>query len=199
MYLVVGLGNPGPKYERTRHNVGFMAVERLAVVTGAPPFKDKWKGRTTKGSLAGEDVLLLQPLTYMNLSGESAQPAMAFHRIPIERIVVVHDELDLPFGEVRIKVGGGTAGHNGLKSMVQHCGPDFVRVRMGIGRPQKGSTESYVLGEPSPDERPFVPDLVERAAKAVAAIVEKGPQAAMNALNGSATKPSKSAKQGPAT
>lgn len=189
MYLVVGLGNPGSKYEKTRHNLGFMVVDRLVDRLSCGPMKDKFKGRWAKAVVGREDVVLLEPLTYMNLSGESVQAAMQFFRVEISKVVAIHDELDLPWGEVRVKVGGGTAGHNGLKSMVQHCGgPEFVRIRMGIGRPEKGSTESWVLGEPSSVERAELPGFVDRGADVAMSVVEIGAAAAMNRWNGAAAR-----------
>lgn len=185
MLLVAGLGNPGPKYAGNRHNVGFMVVERLAERWGVGAFRDKFKGRFAKGSFAGQDVGLLEPLTYMNLSGESVQKALAFFKVGLDELIVVHDELDLPFGQLRIKVGGGTAGHNGLRSIVAQCGGNgFTRVRVGIGRPRSGSVEGYVLSDFNSDERATLPDVVDRAAEMVEAIVDKGPRAAMNALHG---------------
>ncbi|MBW2507411.1 MAG: aminoacyl-tRNA hydrolase, partial [Deltaproteobacteria bacterium] len=136
-HLIAGLGNPGPKYANNRHNVGFMVVDELRRRWGASAFRDKFKGEFTKVRVGSDEVVLLKPLTYMNLSGESVQAAMRFFKVPLEQVVCVHDELDLEFGVVRLKVGGGTAGHNGLRSMVQHCGgPGFVRCRVGIGRPR---------------------------------------------------------------
>lgn len=184
MHLVVGLGNPGPRYEKTRHNLGFMVVDRLVERLACAPLKEKFKGRHAKAVLGPHDLVLLEPMTFMNLSGESVQAAMQFFRVDLGRVICVHDELDLPFGELRIKVGGGTAGHNGLRSMVQHCGgPEFVRIRMGIGRPPKGTTEAYVLGEPTPSERAELPDFVDRGASAVLAVVEKGTGPAMLAFH----------------
>ncbi len=183
MFLVVGLGNPGPKYQKNRHNVGFMVVERLASRAGASGWKDKWRGRHVKASLGAHDVVLVEPLTYMNLAGECVQPTAAFFRVEPKAIICVHDELDLDFDVVRIKVAGGTAGHNGLKSMVQHIGPDFIRVRMGIGRPPKGATESWVLGDFGPDERPWLDAFVDRAADAVEAIIREGVGPATNRVN----------------
>ncbi len=185
MLLVAGLGNPGPKYAGNRHNVGFMVVERLAERWDYVTFREKFKGRFAKASFGGEDVGLLEPLTYMNLSGESVQKALAFFKIGLDDLLVVHDELDLPYGEVRIKVGGGTAGHNGLRSIVRQCGGnDFTRVRVGIGRPRSGAVEGHVLSDFSSDERATLTDVVDRAADMVEAIVDKGPRAAMNALHG---------------
>ena len=184
MHLVVGLGNPGPKYSGNRHNVGFMVVDRLAARWAAPAFRDKFKAETTKGLLRQGDVVLLKPQTFMNLSGESVQPAMTFYKVPLERVLCVHDELDLAFGVVRIKVGGGTAGHNGLKSMVQRCGGNgFVRVRVGIGRPS-ARTESHVLSDFDASERAELGDVVERACDMVEAALLEGATAAMNRYHG---------------
>jgi PTH1 family peptidyl-tRNA hydrolase len=184
MWLIVGLGNPGPKYRDTRHNVGFMTVERLASRASAAPFKEKFKGQWCKATLARQDVVLLEPLTFMNLSGESVQAAMAFFKTPLSEVLVVHDELDLAFRDVRVKVGGGAAGHNGLKSIVQHCGgPDFARVRIGIGRPPKGSPESWVLGSFDSQESAELDDVLQQAALAAEMVVKDGPQAAQNKFN----------------
>lgn len=188
MWLVVGLGNPGPKYRGNRHNVGFMAVDRLAARASGATWKDKFKGRWAKVSLAGRDAVLLQPQTWMNLSGESVQPAMAFFKTPLSQVIVIHDELDLAFRDVRVKVGGGAAGHNGLKSIIQQCGgPDFVRVRVGIGRPPRGSTESWVLGDFDSLESAELADVLDEAALATEAVVRDGPAAAQNKFN---TRPS---------
>jgi peptidyl-tRNA hydrolase, PTH1 family len=189
MYLVVGLGNPGPSYAGHRHNVGFRVVSRLADKAGAPEAKSKFKGLHTRATIAGRDVVLLLPQTYMNVSGESVRPAADFFRVPPENVVVVHDELDLPFGEVRIKVGGGLAGHNGLRSIAQHLGTqDFIRVRFGIGRPRSGAVVPYVLGDFSSDERVVLETHLDRAISAVEQLVAEGPERAMAALH-TKTKP----------
>lgn len=180
MHLVVGLGNPGPKYAGNRHNVGFMLVERLADQFRLGPFREKFKGSFVRGQLGREDVVLLKPATYMNLSGESAGAAAKFFKVARPEVVVVHDELDLPFGTVRIKVGGGTAGHNGLKSLVAHTGgPDFVRIRIGIGRPRSGPVEGWVLSDFSAQERAELDSVLERASAALEDILGQGVQAAM--------------------
>lgn len=186
MFLVVGLGNPGKKYERTRHNAGFHVLDRLAERHGFGDAREKFKALVRKGTIANEDITALAPQTFMNLSGESVQPAQAFLKVPLASILVVHDELDLPFGEVRIKVGGGSAGHNGLKSLTQHLGADYVRVRVGVGRPPagfRGDVADWVLAEPSGVEAAEWPDLIAKASAAVEAIVEHGVTAAMNKLN----------------
>jgi peptidyl-tRNA hydrolase, PTH1 family len=183
--LVAGLGNPGPKYADNRHNVGFMVVERLAERCGGAPFREKFKGQFAKVRMGRGDAVLLMPMTYMNLSGESVGAALKFFKVPLDHLVVVHDELDLPFGTVRVKVGGGTAGHNGLRSIVQHGGGgDFIRVRMGIGRPQgKQSVESYVLSDFDTSERAELGDVVDLGADVVEAVVTRGPREAMNAYH----------------
>jgi len=191
MHLVVGLGNPGKKYERNRHNVGFMVVERLARSHGMPDFKEKFSAVWTKGELAGRGgrhpVALLEPQTFMNLSGDSVQPAAAFLKVDPSHVIVVHDELDLPWKDVRLKVGGGHAGHNGLRSIMQRLGtPEFVRVRVGIGRPPpgfRGDVADFVLADFDAMERSELPDVVDRAALAIEKVVADGISAAMNAVN----------------
>jgi peptidyl-tRNA hydrolase, PTH1 family len=187
MYLVVGLGNPGSSYAGHRHNVGFRVVSRLAERLGAPEAKSKFKGLFTRAAIGGQDVILLLPQTYMNVSGESVRPAADFFRISPDHVVVVHDELDLPFGEVRVKVGGGLAGHNGLRSIAQHLGTqDFVRVRFGIGRPPRGAVVPYVLGDFSADERAVLDTHLDQGVEAVERVLLEGPARAMAALHGKA-------------
>lgn len=183
MFLVVGLGNPGKKYERNRHNVGFMVVERLRSSLGLPDFREKFSGLFSKG----DALALLEPQTFMNLSGESVQPAAAFLKVAPANVIVVHDELDLPWKDVRLKVGGGHAGHNGLRSIIGRLGtPDFARVRVGVGRPPpgwKGDVADWVLANFDAMENAELPDVVDRAAAAVERILKDGVAAAMNALN----------------
>ena len=184
MHLVVGLGNPGPKYAGNRHNVGFMVVEELASRAGGGGFRDKFSGSFSKVTMGGDDVVLLKPETFMNLSGESVQKAMKFFKVSLKDVVVVHDELDLSFATVRIKKGGGAAGHNGLKSIMQHGGGDgFTRVRVGIGRPQSGRVEGYVLSDFGASDRAELPDVLNQCADAVEAVVRSGAVAAMNDFN----------------
>lgn len=185
MHLVVGLGNPGPKYRGHRHNIGFMVVDHLCEARHIGPFKQKFKGEFARTSLAGHEVVFLKPATYMNLSGESVQPAMQFFKVAPAELLVVHDELDLPFDTLRLKLGGGTAGHNGLKSIQAHCGgPGFMRLRVGIGRPRSGSVERHVLSEFSSEESIALPDVLQRASAALEDVLERGIQAAMNRHNG---------------
>lgn len=183
MRLLIGLGNPGPKYVNTRHNVGFMLVDALAEAARAD-FREKFKGHYARGRVGGEDCVLLKPATYMNLSGESLQAAMRFFKLELDDVLVIHDELDLAFGDVRLKSGGGLAGHNGLKSIVQHCGgPGFDRLRIGIGRPPKGSTESWVLSDFRGEECAALPSVLDEAARAVKRVIEEGIGPAMNVVN----------------
>jgi PTH1 family peptidyl-tRNA hydrolase len=144
--LIVGLGNPGPQYALTRHNLGFMVVDSVHGRHGFGSWQAKFDGMLSTGTLHGDKVLLLKPMTYMNLSGRSVQAAMAFYKILPADMWVVHDELDLPFGEHRAKLGGGDAGHNGLKSITAAVGEAYHRLRCGIGRPErKEMVEGYVL------------------------------------------------------
>ncbi|MXV43679.1 aminoacyl-tRNA hydrolase [Saccharibacter sp. 17.LH.SD] len=155
MKLWIGLGNPGSGMSRNRHNIGFMAIDAIASRHGTSPWRQRFRGETSEGVIGREKIILLKPQTYMNLSGESVQLAAHFYKIPQQDIMVFHDELDLDFGRIRIKRGGGAAGHNGLRSMDKSLsGPDYWRVRMGIGHP--GSRErvnSHVLGDFSSAER----------------------------------------------
>jgi PTH1 family peptidyl-tRNA hydrolase len=177
--LIVGLGNPGREYERTRHNVGFAVVEELARRWELPKPKDRFKGKLSEGVVRvhGEraaQVALLQPLTFMNDSGRSVGPARGSYKLELERVLVVHDEIDLPFGEVRTRLGGGLAGHNGLKSMRRELGGEaFWRVRVGVGRPPASDPEtvsSYVLSRFRESEAE-VAELVARAAEAAEQLV----------------------------
>jgi PTH1 family peptidyl-tRNA hydrolase len=149
MLLWVGLGNPEPGMARQRHNIGFMAVDVIAIRHGFSPWRQRFKGHVAEGTVGGEKILLLKPMTYMNDSGESVQPAAAFYKLPTEAITAFHDELDLVPGKVRVKRGGGAAGHNGLRSMDRILGtPDYWRVRLGIGHPgHKDRVLGYVLGD----------------------------------------------------
>lgn len=183
MWLLVGLGNPGAGYAANRHNVGFMVLDLLASQRAAGPFREKFSGMLSRITIAGHDVVLLKPTTFMNLSGESAQKALHFFKLEVPAMIVVHDDLDLPYGQLRLKVGGGTAGHNGLKSLVRHCGPEFVRLRIGIDRPSPGRVEAHVLSDFTADERISLPDVLERAASALTLTIERGVVEAMNRVN----------------
>lgn len=147
MQLWVGLGNPGPQYAMQRHNVGFMAVDTIAETHGFGPVQKKFQGWLREGRIAGEKILLLKPATFMNESGRAVGEAARFYKLGVEALTVFHDELDLAPFKVKVKQGGGTAGHNGLRSIDRHLGPDFRRVRIGIGHPgHKDRVTGYVLG-----------------------------------------------------
>lgn len=161
MQLFVGLGNPGPQYAMNRHNIGFMALDVVAATYGFGPWKAKLQGAVTEGSVNGCKVLLLKPMTFMNLSGRSVAEAMRFYKLPLEALTVFHDELDLAAGKVRIKMGGGTAGHNGLRSIDEHLGPNFRRIRLGIGHPgDKSRVTSHVLGNFTKEDHEWLEPLL---------------------------------------
>ena len=147
--LIVGLGNPGPEYEMNRHNIGFMAVDAVASEFGFGPFRRKFKGMMVEGKVDGRRVVLLKPETFMNLSGQSVSELASYYKIPTERMIVLHDELDLPPAKLRVKIGGGAAGHNGLKSLDQHLpNSNYKRVRLGIGHPgDRDLVSGYVLND----------------------------------------------------
>jgi PTH1 family peptidyl-tRNA hydrolase len=183
--IVAGLGNPGERYAGTRHNVGAIVLERLAERAGAAFKRHKSGCLVAETEMGGRRVVLARPLAYMNESGRPLRDLGAFYKIPPERFVVIHDELDIPFGEVRIKAGGGTAGHNGLGSIVNHLkSRDFARVRIGISRPPgiKGATD-HVLDRFTSSERRQLTEVVDTAADAVERIFEAGVERAMNEVN----------------
>ena len=165
MRLLIGLGNPGPKHAAQRHNVGFMIVDAIARRHGFAPWRRRFQGETAEGTLGGERVVLLKPMTFMNESGRSAIEAATFFKVSPADIVVFHDELDLPPGKLRTKKGGGHAGHNGLRSLIAHIGADFRRVRIGIGHPgAKEMVHAWVLNDFAKAERPWVDALCEALA-----------------------------------
>ncbi len=174
MRLLVGLGNPGSRYAGNRHNIGFMVIEEIARVHRAAPWRRRFQGEASEAVIDGERVLLLKPLTFMNESGRAVAEAQRFYKIGLDDVVVFHDELDLPPGKLRIKKGGGNAGHNGLRSMTAHCGNEYRRVRLGIGHPgDKSLVHSYVLNDFAKAELPWVEDLA-RACADHAGLLAKG-------------------------
>jgi len=182
MRLLVGLGNPGARYARNRHNVGFMALDAIARRHALPPFRSRFKGELSEGVIGGERRLFLRPQTFMNDSGESVLAAMSFYKIRPGDIVVFHDELDLRPGKVRVKRGGGSAGHNGLRSIDQMIGADYWRVRIGIGHPGiKELVHPYVLQNFPPEEfRLWVEPLLDAIAASVALLLGGAPDAFMS-------------------
>jgi PTH1 family peptidyl-tRNA hydrolase len=205
MWLIAGLGNPGKKYERNRHNVGFRVVDELVRRHDLGPLREKWGALAGTGMVAGVKVAIVKPMKYMNLSGFAVSQAVQFHSVAPEELVVVHDDIDLQFARLRLKAGGGHGGHNGLRSIVEQLGhSDFLRVRIGVGRPPSGPHEpgaerpdggagsgpvtSHVLGDFPGEMDREVGDLVGRAADAVEAILARGIRAAMNDYNGDPNK-----------
>ena len=197
MLLFVGLGNPGAKYARNRHNIGFMAVDRIAEDHGFGPWKSRFHGHLAEGRLASEKVLLLKPLTYMNLSGQSVGEAMRFYKLGAPDITVFHDELDLVPGKVRVKTGGGHAGHNGLRSLHQHIGEDFRRVRLGIGHPgRKDLVSHYVLQDFAKADSEWLDDLLRGIADGAPDLAQGRQDRFLNAI-AQRTVPARAAEPAP--
>ena len=180
--LLVGLGNPGTEYAQTRHNVGFMAVDELVRRFSFDAFKSEHKGLLAKGQIANERCLILKPETYMNLSGESVQSVMAFYKIHPQDIIVFHDDLDLPVGKVKVKIGGGSGGHNGIKNIDSHIGVNYMRVRIGVDKDKMIDTANYVLGKPSADEQKILDVLFEQIAQNIDLLLNGDMSAFMNKI-----------------
>jgi PTH1 family peptidyl-tRNA hydrolase len=174
MRLIVGLGNPGPRYARNRHNIGFLALDEIARVNRASPWRRKFQGEGAEAVLGSERVVLLKPQTFMNESGRAVSEAQRFYKIALADVIVLHDELDLAPAKLRVKLGGGNAGHNGLRSITAQCGNDYRRVRLGIGHPgDKALVHAYVLNDFAKAEEPWVEDLC-RAIADHAALIAAG-------------------------
>ncbi len=189
-YLLVGLGNPGSEYENTRHNIGFMAVDHFAAACGIAVSQSKWQGRYGRGRWRGKRLCLLKPETYMNKSGECVARFGNFFRIAADHLLVIHDDLDLPLGRVKITARGGAGGHNGIRSLISHLGrSDFIRIKIGIGRPPRVDNrpvppvEKYVLTGFPPDEKQVVAETLPLVDEAVELILTDGVSAAMNVVN----------------
>ncbi len=181
MYLILGLGNPGRRYQFTRHNIGFMVLEKIAAQWEVDLKQKSFDALWNRGKIAGINVLLAMPQTYMNLSGNAARKLLAYFKMDISNLIVIHDDLDLPFGKLRLKTGGGNAGHKGLKSIVTCLGSaDFMRVRLGIGKPSDESRiEDYVLERFESKEAAELQQIIQLAADAATDIVISGMQTAM--------------------
>ncbi|MCZ7447790.1 aminoacyl-tRNA hydrolase [Agrobacterium rhizogenes] len=183
MKIIAGLGNPGAQYAGNRHNIGFMAVDALQRLPSFAPWSKKFKAEISEGEIGGEKVLLMKPLTYMNLSGESVGEAMRFFKLTPADIIAIHDELDLLAGRTRIKIGGGHGGHNGLKSLDAHCGKEYRRLRLGIGHPgDKERVHGHVLGDFAKADRVWLDPLLDAIADNAAMLVKGEDSQLMNKL-----------------
>ena len=186
LWMVVGLGNPGRQYEDTRHNIGFMVLDAMAEKQGGFYWKssNRFEAVYAKGSLARQGVVLVKPQTFMNLSGRAVQPLAHFYGVDVERIVAIHDDVDLEPGRLKVKSGGGDGGHKGIRSMTETLGSQaFFRVRCGVGRPQRGDVTSFVLTSFQAEEQEQVEEQVKKAARAVGCLMTRGLREAMNRFN----------------
>jgi PTH1 family peptidyl-tRNA hydrolase len=183
-HLVVGLGNPGPEYANTRHNVGFMVVDLLSRRHRIPVKALRHGARVGEGEIAGEPVALVKPLTFMNVSGRAVAPLASQHSLPPSHVIVIYDDADLPFGKIRVRARGSAGGHNGLKSIIASLGSsEFPRVRIGIGRSRGGDLIEHVLTGFKPAERATINRAIDRAADAVESLLSEGTETAMNRFN----------------
>lgn len=186
MKMLVGLGNPGPQYELTRHNVGFLVIDALADKVGVSSFKQQAGALVASVNYQGEKLLLVKPQTYMNLSGQAVGELARYYKIPAQDVLVIYDDMDNPFGQLRLRARGSSGGHNGIKSIISHLGTEeFPRLKVGIGRPRPGqSAADYVLEPFSSEERAALGRIIPAAVDRVLAVVDKGIVAAMNEFNG---------------
>lgn len=184
MHIIAGLGNPGSSYQWTRHNAGFLFLDRLAQLENVTIGRKNFSGLTGEWQRDGDRHLLLKPQTFMNLSGRPVMQALQFYKVPTSRLIVVHDELDLPFGTVRLKQGGGHGGHNGLRSIMEMLGRgDFIRLRVGIGRPPHGDTVNYVLGSIPPQQMELLPRVLDGGLEMLEMLLAQGLPKAMSLFN----------------
>ena len=185
MILIAGLGNPGKEYENTRHNVGFLTIDKIAEDIGVKITKKGFQGLYNLGQFEESKILLLKPQTYMNNCGNALREAREFYKIDTDKIIVIHDEIDLPLGRIKLKKDGGSAGHNGIKSIIENIGSDnFARVRVGVGKPyDKNNVIKHVLSGFSKEERQQLPEVIESARDSVFAIIINGIEKAMNEFN----------------
>lgn len=186
MFIIVGLGNPGKEYENTRHNIGFMTLDRLAEAGGIEILEKKHKALIGKGMIDGQKVILAKPQTFMNLSGESVRELTDYYKVDeTAELIIISDDISLPPGQLRVRKKGSAGGHNGLKNIILHLGHDqFIRLRMGVGeKPEGYDLKDYVLGHFTGDERKAMQEAAERGADCIRMIMKDGPDAAMNAFN----------------
>jgi PTH1 family peptidyl-tRNA hydrolase len=183
-YIVAGLGNPGPTYQWTRHNAGFLFLDRLAHLENISISRKSFSGFSGEWNFAGHRLILLKPQTFMNLSGNAIMQALQFHKLPLSNLIVIHDELDLPFGAVRFKLGGGHGGHNGLRSIMENLGKgDFVRLRIGIGKSPHGDTTGHVLGKIPPDQMEVLSRVLDGGLEMLKVMLEEGLPKSMSLFN----------------
>lgn len=181
MILLVGLGNPGTEYALTRHNVGFMAVDEIVRRYSFDGWAKKFKGEVCTGTIEGEKVLALKPHTYMNLSGEAVLSVASFYKIPPEKIYVFHDDMDLPVGRIKVKQGGGSGGHNGLKSIDTHLGQNYHRIRIGVDKPaMREQVVSWVLSKFTPNDKQTLDELIEKISNHIPLLLTKDANTFMN-------------------
>ena len=183
-YVIAGLGNPGPQYQWTRHNAGFLFLDRIAHLENVSINRKTFSGLAGEWNFRNNRLILLKPQTFMNLSGKSVMQALQFYKLPLSQLIVVHDELDLPYGTVRFKQGGGHGGHNGLRSIQEQLGKgDFTRLRVGIGRPSHGDTVNYVLGNIPSDQMETLPRILDGALDMFEMMLDEGLPKAMSLFN----------------
>ncbi|MFA7060698.1 MAG: aminoacyl-tRNA hydrolase [Pedobacter sp.] len=183
-FVIVGLGNPGPRYQWTRHNAGFLFLDRLAHLENISINRKTFSGLAGEWNHDGNRLILLKPQTFMNLSGQAVMQALQFYKLPASQMIVAHDELDLPSGTVRLKQGGGHGGHNGLRSIMEQLGKgDFIRLRIGIGRPPHGDTVNYVLGNIPPDQMEVLPRVLDGGLEMLEMLLDEGLPKAMSLYN----------------
>lgn len=186
MWLVVGLGNPGGEYKLTRHNIGFMAIDYLIQGLGNPPIKNQFKAEVAQTKWHDKQIIFCKPQTYMNLSGESVQPLMGFYKIPLDHLIVIHDDIDQPFGQMKIHKNRGHGGHNGIKSISGLMGSaDYIRLKLGVGRPENPQfpVADYVLGKFASVEQSALPDFLNKSGDALESILLDGVQKASTKFN----------------
>ena len=185
-WLIAGLGNPGPEYEKTRHNTGFMSLDLLAARLQVKVSKERFKALTAQADFDGQRLLLMKPLTFMNASGIAIEAAAHFYKIPPERVLVLFDDISLPVGKLRIRKNGSAGGHNGLKNIIQHLGTDqFPRIKVGVGAPGQAGYDvvDWVIGRPLGEDQKVLMEALDRAGDAAEVLISQGPDRAMNRFN----------------
>lgn len=189
MYIIAGLGNPGTKYKGTRHNVGFETIKALSKQYLPGHARKKFEARILNGRIAGEEVLLMRPQTFMNNSGIAVRQAADFYKVPADHILIIYDDIALPLGHLRLRKSGSAGGHNGVKSIISHLGTqEFPRIRIGVGAAKGSDLVDYVLGDFSKADRPVIQEAIQRAAEAAVCMLTDGMDTAMNRFNGPADK-----------